>query len=333
MIIANPLYDVVFKYLMEDIDIAREILETILGEKILYLEVKPQETATEISPDGSIRILRFDFKATIEMPSGELKKTLIELQKLKKSFDIMRFRRYLGDNYAKEDDVIVDDGSIVKMPLPIVTIYILGFNLDKLKNAVVKVNREYIDILTGETIENIKEDFIELLTHNSYVIQVRGLPTETKTKLERVLQVFNPKFKTTDSHKLDFTGDTDEPIVQKMLNRLQRAIVDDEMRRKMDVEDEVERILEREAKKVAAEKDEVIAEQNEVIAEQNEVIAEQSQALAEKDEALAEKDKALLEKDLITVRNLINNTDLTDEQIALIATVSLDFVIKCHLTK
>jgi hypothetical protein len=30
LIIANPLYDVVFKYLLEDIDIARELLSTIL---------------------------------------------------------------------------------------------------------------------------------------------------------------------------------------------------------------------------------------------------------------------------------------------------------------
>ncbi|MDZ7880323.1 MAG: hypothetical protein U5L45_21785 [Saprospiraceae bacterium] len=46
MIIANPSYDVVFKYLLEDIDIARELLSTILGEEIMYLEVKPQETVT-----------------------------------------------------------------------------------------------------------------------------------------------------------------------------------------------------------------------------------------------------------------------------------------------
>ena len=47
MIIANPIYDVVFKYLLEDIDIARELLSTILGEEIIGLEVKPQETAME----------------------------------------------------------------------------------------------------------------------------------------------------------------------------------------------------------------------------------------------------------------------------------------------
>jgi hypothetical protein len=297
MIIANPLYDVIFKYLLEDIDIARELLSTILGEEILYLEVKPQETATEVSSDGSIRIVRFDFKATIESPNGELKKVLIELQKLKKALDVMRFRRYLGDNYSKEDDVVLADGTMTKMPLPIVTIYILGFPLTHLKKAVVKVNREYKDMLTGEIIENVKEDFIELLTHDSYVIQVRLLPTQTKSKLERILQVFNPKFKTDDRHKLDFTGDTDEPVVQKMLNRLQRAIADDDMRHKMDFEDEIERILEREAKKVSAEKDEIIAEKEEIIAEKEEALAEKEQVIVEKEQVIIEKEQVIVEKE------------------------------------
>lgn len=304
MIIANPLYDVIFKYLLEDLDIAKELLSTILGEEITYLEVKPQETATEVSSDGTIRIVRFDFKATIESRSGELKKVLIELQKLKKALDVMRFRRYLGDNYSKEDDVVLGDGTMMKMPLPIVTIYILGFPLTHLTRAAVKVNREYKDMLTGEIIENVKEDFIELLTHDSYVIQVRLLPTETKSKLERILQIFSPQFKTDDKHKLNFTGDTNEPIVQKMLNRLQRAIADDEMRHKMDFEDEIERILEREANKVSAEKDEIIAEKEEIIAEKEqalvakqEIIAEKEQALVAKEEIIAEKEQALAEKD------------------------------------
>ena len=305
MIIANPLYDVVFKYLLEDTDIAKEFLSTILKEEILYIEPKPQETVTEVSADGSIRIIRFDFKVTIETPTGELKKTLIELQKLKHAFEIMRFRRYLGDNYAKEDDVVSGDGTVIKMPLPIVTIYILGFLLDKLKNAVVKINREYVDVLTNTVIPNVKDDFVELLTHDSYVIQARLLPLEAQTKLERVLQIFNPRFKTKDRHRLDFTGNTEEPIVQKMLNRLQRAIADDELRHNMDVEDEVYRVLERETKKAADEAREAAEAEAAVAAEaaaeamnaMNATIVEKNEEIAAKDQAISEKDQAISEKD------------------------------------
>jgi hypothetical protein len=34
MILANPIYDVVFKYLLEDLEIAKELLSTILGVKV-----------------------------------------------------------------------------------------------------------------------------------------------------------------------------------------------------------------------------------------------------------------------------------------------------------
>jgi len=41
MIIANPIYDVVFKYLPDDVEIARELLATIQVVKVESLEVKP----------------------------------------------------------------------------------------------------------------------------------------------------------------------------------------------------------------------------------------------------------------------------------------------------
>ncbi len=260
MIIANPLYDVVFKYLLEDIEIARELLSTILGEDVVTVEVKPQETITENSA-SSVSILRFDFKAVIKTPSGELKKILIELQKAKQVFDVMRFRRYLGDNYRKEDDVLNEQGAPEKRPLPIVTIYFLGFRLDNIVNPAVKINREYRDAITHELIE-VKEDFVELLTHDSYLIQVPRLTVHNKTKLERVLQVFSPEFRTKDRHQLDFKGDVNDPLVKKMVDRLGRAIASDEIREKMDVEDEIDRIFEREIKKAEAVKDKIIAEKD-----------------------------------------------------------------------
>jgi hypothetical protein len=291
MIIANPLYDVVFKYLLEDIEIARELLSTILGEEILTVEVKPQETITENSA-SSVSILRFDFKAVIKTNSGDLKKVLIELQKAKQVFDVMRFRRYLGDNYRKEDDVLNEQGALEKRPLPIITIYFLGFRLDNIENPVVKINREYRDAITHEIIE-VKEDFVELLTHDSYLIQVPRLKVQTKTKLERVLQIFSPEFRTKDRHQLDFKGDANDPLVKKMIDRLGRAIASDEIRDKMDVEDEIDRIFEREIKKAEAAKDKIIAEKDQALQENKQALQENKQALQENKQALQEKNKEL----------------------------------------
>ena len=53
-------------------------------------------------------------------------------------------------------------------------------------------------------------------------------------------------------------GDLNEPLVKKMVERLGRAIASEEIRGKMDVEDEIDRIFERELKKLALEKDKII---------------------------------------------------------------------------
>ncbi len=43
MLIANPIYDVVFKYLLEDKEVAILLISEILGENVIDLEFKPQE--------------------------------------------------------------------------------------------------------------------------------------------------------------------------------------------------------------------------------------------------------------------------------------------------
>jgi len=271
MIIANPFYDIVFKYLLEDVEITRELLSTILGEEVQSVEVKPQEKSTETS--GDIRILRFDFKAVIKKPNGEMSKVLIELQKAKKAFNAMRFRRYLGDNYRKEDEVFNERGLPEKRPLPIVTIYFLGFSLNSIPSGVVKINREYIDVVTQEKLD-IKKEFVELLTRDSYLIQVQKLGHATKSRIERVLQIFSPIYQSPkDRHQLDFQGDTNDPLVRRMAERLGRAIASEEIRDKMDVEDELERAFDREMSK----KDEIIAEQEGIILEKDKLLIEEKQ--------------------------------------------------------
>jgi len=261
VIIANPIYDVVFKYLLEDADIARDLLSTILGEEVVHLEFKPQETSTE-SSEG-IKILRLDFKAIIKKKDGTLFKVLIELQKSKQVFDVMRFRRYLGDNYRKEDQLVEKDGLAVFRPLPIITIYFLGFLLNNVPSGVIKVKRDYVDVVTEEIL-GVKDDFVELLTHDSYMIQVGRLPKESRGKLDRVMQIFSPMYQNkADKHLVDFQGDIYDPLVLRMVERLSRAIASDEYRDKMDVEDEVDRIFERELGK----KDIVIAQKDKLIDE------------------------------------------------------------------
>ena len=46
--IANPIYDVVFKYMIEDNAVARLLISSIIGEEVVSLDFKPQERAKDL---------------------------------------------------------------------------------------------------------------------------------------------------------------------------------------------------------------------------------------------------------------------------------------------
>lgn len=290
MVIANPLYDVVFKYLLKDIQIARELLSVILEEEICELFVKPQESV--VKTYTGINILRFDFTAILKTADGYERKVVIELQKAKQLLDVRRFRRYLGEHYRKDDEVRDGAEAYNSRPLPIVSIYILGFKLENVPVGIIKVNREYKDVITKEVL-HVKDPFVEMLTHDSYVIQVSRLPRQARTKLERVLQVFSPIYEIKhDRHQLNFLGDLEEPLVKKMVTRLSRAIASEDMLRKMDIEDEVDYVFNREIGGLSA----TIAKKEHELAEKEQELVEKEQELVDKEQELVEKNNEILEK-------------------------------------
>ncbi len=73
MVIANPIYDVVFKRMMENDKVAKFFISTLLEQTIESVEVKPQEF-TYTDKLAGISVFRLDFLATIKTESGELKK-------------------------------------------------------------------------------------------------------------------------------------------------------------------------------------------------------------------------------------------------------------------
>ena len=244
MIIANPIYDVVFKYLLDDAEIARALLSTILGEKIIHLQVKPQETMIS-SETGEIKIFHLDFKATIELVEGGQKTVLIELQKAKKTFDILRFRKYLGENYTKEEVRKNAKGEVESFSLEIVTIYMLGFKLEGINVPVLKVGRKYMDAVTSQEIE-AKNEFIDNLTHESYTIQIPRLKHNQQNQLEEVLEIFSQDFVTDNVHRIVFEKTSKNPLVNKIVRRLSKAASDNTIQKRMDAEDMMDRILRRE---------------------------------------------------------------------------------------
>jgi len=262
MKIANPIYDAVFKYLLEDRRVAKLLLSTILDEEILDINIQPTEHSIELERPP-LTVYRIDFSAKIRSGSGE-QLVLIELQKAKFAQDLFRFRRYLGNHYANRENQTTDPKTGRTVPIPIITIYFLGEAISELNAPVIKVNRECIDIATGERFTK-KVQFIECLTHNSFIIQIPHLKEKRRTELEKLLLFFDQSNAIEDKHTLSIHEDQIPQQHHLLLDRLRRAIEDQNIRGAMDVEDDI--VLELEDKDREIQKHRERAEQEKKNAE------------------------------------------------------------------
>lgn len=300
--IANPIYDVVFKYLMNDEKVARLLLSAIIGKEVVSLEFRPTE---HHFPVGELlTVLRMDFCARVTDETGEQELVIIEVQKAKMASDIMRFRRYLGEQYANKENVVREPAPEYpyRKALPILSIYFLGHTLEHTKAPVLRVNRQYTDAATGEQIHQ-KEAFIESLTHDSVIIQIPYLEGRRRTELEQLLALFDQSGTAKDPHFLSI-NELDLPErYRPLLRRLQKALADPIIRQSMDAEDDlVEEIKDYQRlislkENLVLEKERLISAREKVIEEQEHVIAEKEHVIAEKEHVIAEKEGLLLDKD------------------------------------
>ncbi len=196
MLLANPIYDAVFKYLLDDNEVAKLIVSAILNLQIDELELQPQEVPLTIFPDvatnvnSTIHVMRIDFKAKIQTSEGEQVAVLIELQKAKAVSDIGRFRRYLGSQYLSESTLLKKDKKTVGA-MPIISIYLLGYKLESHSDIpILNINRKYIDNFSKKTLVG-KDPFIECLTHDSVVVQIPVIKQFRRSKLEKLLNIFS----------------------------------------------------------------------------------------------------------------------------------------------
>ena len=297
MKIANPIYDVVFKYLMQDNDIAKLIISTITGEDIEALDFLPQETAIDLE-ERSLTVYRLDFSARIRRSDGSTKQVIIEIQKAKFATDIMRFRKYLGNQYHKKTNTytVTAAGRETEKAMPIISIYFLGYRLEHTRAPAIKVARKYYDLVTGEEIRE-REEFIESLTHDSFVIQIPYLHPDHKTDLERLLAIFDQRLvMADDGHILDIDEYGYPEKYRAIVKLLHRITSEPKVKETMEAEDEILRELQDLERQIAG-KNRALEEKDKTIGEKDKALEERDRTLKEKDKALEEKDKALEEKD------------------------------------
>lgn len=286
--VANPLYDAVFKYLMEDERIARTILSALLKKKVVSVKTRRNEYAN-VTRHEAISMFRIDFAATVMDEEGAPRLMLIELQKTWLPTETLRFRRYLALQYNNEENMIGEPPA--RYGIPMVAIYILGHRVGNITAPVIYVNHKAYDYDNNEVTEGMPDPFVESLQHDSIIVQIPLLHGQVNNRLEQVLSVFDQANVADDNKVLrlddgQFEGDND---MEYVVRRLQSAAADPEMRYQMNVEDEYFRELE--------DRDTAIMERDRRLKEQGARLKEQAARLEEQDVKLEEQNVRLEEQD------------------------------------
>lgn len=284
--VANPLYDAVFKYMMEDERIAKTLLSALLQKTVIAVEMRRHEYPN-ISRD-TISMFRVDFAATVLEDDGSKKLILIELQKTWLETETLRFRQYLAVQYNNKENMRKDTKG--KFALPTVAVYLLGHCVGQFTEPVIYAKHKVYDYGGNEILQKKPDPFVESLQHDSIIVQIPLLRGRVNNRLEKILSVFDQSQIYPDDQRmleLDENKYADDAEMAHILHRLQSAATNPEIRNRMNAEDEFFQALE--------DRDTTIMTQNKILKEQKAALKEQKAALEEQKAAL-EKQNAALEK-------------------------------------
>lgn len=282
--VANPLYDAVFKYMMEDERIAKTLLSALLQKTVIAVEMRRHEYPN-ISRD-TISMFRVDFAATVLEDDGSKKLILIELQKTWLETETLRFRKYLAVQYNNKENMRKDTKG--KFALPTVAVYLLGHCVGQFTEPVIYAKHKVYDYGGNEILQKKPDPFVESLQHDSIIVQIPLLRGRVNNRLEKILSVFDQSQIYPDDQRmleLDENKYADDAEMAHILHRLQSAATNPEIRNRMNAEDEFFQALE--------DRDTTIMTQNKILKEQKAALEKQNAALEKQNAALEEKDASL----------------------------------------
>jgi hypothetical protein len=256
-IIPNPIYDVVFKYLMEDNESAKIVLSTLINEKIKKLTFEPishTEKIKDPKTEKEIKLFHLDFTAVIEKKNGKEELIMIEIQKANRASDIFRFKRYISANFQRkqEKEIINPRTQAVEKihkPIRLIPVFILNFRIEnEIDDLIIKTNRLKTGVFREKQLKNDNE-FIDNLSFDIWVVQLPNLNKikksdyendEYKTKLYSLLKLFDQEAQNKkNKHRLLLIKKIFPGFLERIINRLKSADADNpDLEEQMNAEDE-----------------------------------------------------------------------------------------------
>ncbi len=314
--VANPIYDSVFKYLMEDERIAKTILSALLKKEVLSVKIRPHEYVN--TTRDTLSMFCIDFAANVREVDGKEHLILVELQKTWLDTETLRFRQYLGAQYSNKDNI--QKNSKKGYAIPMVAVYLLGHRVGNIEEPVIYVNHNSYDYNGNIVTKGIPDPFVESLVHDSIIVQIPLLRGRINNHLEKVLSVFDQSNMYADETQLltiDEARYEDDADMMYILHRLTAAAANPMMRQDMNVEDEYFSTIEDLDTQVMKQKKQ-LAEQKKQLAENEKQLAAKENQLVEKENQLAEKENQLAEKEN-QIKNMVTAMSASGMSIETIA--------------
>jgi len=246
MEIANPMYDAVFKHLMDDRKSARLLLSALIGFDIVSLIPLPQELAVDAEGrpfrlGHPLSVYRLDYAARIKDQHGAEHVVIVEIQREKVHHQDMRFRKYLGKQYLNSDFytfVQSASGASRTSGIPILPIYFLGEPPEGFEEVpILLIDRVPVDWYTRTPL-NGTNSFLKSLFHQGIIVNTCTLRQSGDSELETLLSIFNPRNQTENPHIMRINETLFPPKYRGILQRLHAIIQDKKVRDTMQVEDE-----------------------------------------------------------------------------------------------
>ena len=307
--IANPIYDSVFKYLMEDERIAKTLLSALLKKEVVAVEMRRNEYTNGVR--DNISMFRIDFGAHVKEPDGTIRLVLIELQKTWLETETLRFRQYLGAQYSNPENVPSENNKD-GYAIPMVAIYLLGHRVGGINVPVLYVKHKAYDYDGNVVTDGIPDPFVESLIHDSIIVQIPLLHGQVNNRLEKVLSVFDQSQKNgSDRHVLNVNDSPfdDDDDMQYLLRRLLMAAANAQLRQEMNVEDEYFKALE--------DRDTALMMKEKKLAEQAEQL-EQNKAELEQNKAQLRTMALLLSNSGMSVEEIAKSVGMSQDQVKLL---------------
>jgi hypothetical protein len=237
--IANPMYDVVFKFMMEDEEAAKSFLSAIIDEKIVELECLAQEDLVWIASrkkneekDLFSPICRYNFSAKIFVPDDEVKTVLIDLRKAKSTANVAQVQYYIGmSNFypIRDFNCLADDRH---------RILLLEHDIHMKEYPILRIDHQLEDLL-NHTILNVepRDEFLLSMYFRLWIVQLKQIK-QRRNGLETLLNImFDEKNCTRNRHILTVEENDFAPEYRSIANRLRIAGESQEIQTKMDEED------------------------------------------------------------------------------------------------